>query len=66
VNMRVDTRFATGYCSDMTKKPFARTPAAQLAIIERQAALVAKQHPANRRAAETLAAVQAEIARRSA
>jgi hypothetical protein len=50
----------------MTKTPFARTPTAQLAMIERQAKLVVAAHPTNRKAIETLAAVQAEIARRQA
>jgi hypothetical protein len=49
----------------MTKTPFART-AAQLAMIERQAKLVVAAYPTNRKAVETLAAVQAEIARRQA
>jgi hypothetical protein len=50
----------------MTKTPFARTAAAQLAMIERQAKLVVAAYPTNRKAVETLAAVQAEIARRQA
>jgi hypothetical protein len=62
----VDTLHRPGYCSDMTKTPFARTAAAQLAMIERQAKLVVAAHPTNRKAIETLAAAQAEIARRQA